>query len=111
MWEGKLSLIVGSEQVRCIFEDSQENVIRYLKFATSHEETGVNLSFSLISFKMEFNPLTMRQPKLSKQLLTVNSIFRATSSTCIKKKFGIEKVSQLYSLFSFVISGRALVAS
>ena len=65
MWEGKLSLIVGSEQVRCIFEDSQENVIRYLKFATSHEETGVNLSFSLISFKMEFNPLTMRQPKQS----------------------------------------------
>ena len=64
--------------------------IRYHKFVVLYEETGLHLTFSFFSFKIEFNPFAIRQPKVGKQLSTVNNIFNA--STYFSFSEGIEKV-------------------
>ena len=46
-----------------IFEYSKENLVHeilYHKFAISQIKTGLHLTFSFTSFKMEFNALTIR---------------------------------------------------
>ena len=39
------------------------------------------LTFSFTSFKIEYNPLTIRHATVSKQLSTANNIFKVTAST------------------------------
>ena len=53
--------------------------IRQFKFAISHDETDLHLTFSFTSFKIEFNPSAIRQTTVSKQPLTANIIFQANA--------------------------------
>ena len=48
----------------CIFENSKEKLVPetcYYKFAISHEEIALHLTFSFTSFEMELKPLMIRQ--------------------------------------------------
>ena len=64
---------------------------RYL-FNTSHEETGLHLTFLFTSFKTEFNPLTIRHTTVSKQISSTNNIFKTTAFTYFSFTKGVQKV-------------------
>ena len=61
--------------------------IRSHKFAISHEKTGVHFTYSFISFKIKFNPLTIRHMSVSKQLSSTSNIFKKTALTCLSYSF------------------------
>ena len=68
------------------------NEICCYKFSISHQETGLHLTFSFTSYKMEFNPLTITYVGVSKQLLlTVYNIFKVTALTYFSVSKDTEK--------------------
>ena len=67
--KGKLSLIGGLEQYGGIFEYGNINLvlkIRNRKFAISHKETGLYLTFSFTLFEIEFNPPVIKNTAVRK---------------------------------------------
>ena len=70
-----------------------------------YKDTLLHLTFSLTLFKMEFNPLAIKHMSVSKQLSTVNSIFKAIALTYFCFSEGIEKVPQFtFCFFRYIIN-------
>lgn len=72
-----------------IFDHCKEDLMhetRYHKLLISIEDISLYLIFSFTSFKIEFNPLTIRRAA------TLSSIFEATALTYFSFSDGIEKL-------------------
>ena len=65
--------------------------MKFIKFVILHEETDLYLTFSFTSFKIEFNPLTIRQTIICKKFSTENNISNAPVLTYFSFTEGVEK--------------------
>ena len=84
---------------------SQLNTNPCIIIVGGYKDTLLYLTFSFTLFKMEFNPLAVKHMSVSKQLSTVNSIFKAIALTYFCFSEGIEKVPQFYILFLSLYRG------